>query len=229
MSIEIYANRLLFSFWNILQVLKDMREYKILITVYTYIAIFRHCFRYADVKNAIVTMKKYIKDYKDLPLLRHLVMLFFSIIARYDFGMYKLEARAWLNSIVPKKREDDMWLPSSRSHYSPLQEQENTFLSPMQSTMITQYIQQMDYSQIVAPAEHKQPISSLFTGSEIDIEDILVHEYGYDEKAVREAMGEDPTYLSLKQQIDEVNASFEARKQQIAIEKGEENSKKDEK
>jgi len=214
------------NFEDVLEVFNDMKEYNIPITVNTYITILRHCFKYADVKNAMTIMKGYIKDYSGLPLLRKVVMLFFSIIARYDFGKYKREARAWLNRIVTKKSSGH-WLPLSRSHYSSLETEENTFLTPSQTIDVTRYIQQMDYSQIVCPAENKQSMTPLFEGSDIDIEDILIHEHGYDEKAVHEAIGVDPTYNRVKEQLEKVNASFEARKQQSAIEKGDDRNKEE--
>jgi len=190
------------SFDDIFEILNDMKKYKINITLQIYLVILRQCSKHGDIKSALVVMKEYVDECYGLPLYRGIVIEFFSIIARYDFGRYKREARAWLNRIVLSTKQDDV-----REIGLPLQDQEDTTISPMQSMLISKYIRQIEYSRIVAPVEHRQPFESLFTGTEIDVEDILIYEYGYDEKLVHEAMGVDPNYIKAKAHYDKIEAT----------------------
>eukprot|EP01126_Amoeba_proteus_P041127 TRINITY_DN4413_c0_g2_i1.p1 TRINITY_DN4413_c0_g2~~TRINITY_DN4413_c0_g2_i1.p1 ORF type:complete len:484 (+),score=109.54 TRINITY_DN4413_c0_g2_i1:1502-2953(+) len=212
--------------------LKDLLGYKIP-PVNIYLAAFDLCSAFTSPYHALVMMKSYVVECYGLPFHRDLCVTFLGLMLRFDRGHYKEKYRAWLNRLVPRQREPNVWLEPMRQ---PLGEVSDlaTFLdenlSVNQSLIFGKFVSYLEPEQLVTGEEPEnidtategsavfRRYSELFTGGDIDVEDALIFSHSRDPKEVYRVLGTDTDVQGLKEQLrlwEEEDAKLRARKDQL--------------
>jgi len=186
------------------------------------------CYEYAmkskasigDVKGALKLLRAYIDQtlqkvsnvsvsgFGGIPLHRTTVLTFFVLLARFEVGRYGREARAWLKRLAPMEGST---FPFFKTYYEELEKRKNEtvgmYFTALQSFEVSRYIHKIDdskFSLLRPSTPEADPYTEIFKGSDADIEDILIHEYGFNPEQVYQAMGTDPTYLKMKAELEKV-------------------------
>jgi len=126
-------------------------------------------------------------------------------MARFEVSRYGREARAWLKRLVPMPGST---FPYFRSLHSQLEEKKGEtateYLTTMQSFEISRYVHKLEGAKFAVMGEgaNTAPYEELFTGGDVDIEDILIHQYGFNADQVYQALGPDPNYLQMKAELE---------------------------
>lgn len=195
------------------------------------------CYEYAmkskasvgDVLGALKVLRAYIdhtlqkvsgiavSGFGGLPLHRATCLTFFVVLARFEVGRYGREARAWLRRLQPVEGST---FPYFKSYYEELEKRKNektgTHFTALQSFEISRYINKIDeskFSLLRSSDPEADPYAEIFKGGDADIEDILIHDYGFNPEHVYQALGTDPSYLKMKAELERVKLD-EAKKKQ---------------
>jgi len=174
-----------------LKVFEHMKEYRIAGTLRVFCAAMCLCADHASISGALFVMKKFVVDYYGLPFFSRLCVEFLTIVVRYDSGEYGQLARAWINRIVPKQMETQPFFPNLREelgNQSDLEARLNQVISIPQSLSFGKFVASLEPEKFVTPDGENDVYAELFSGGEVDLEDILIHKYGKDIDSVHAAL-----------------------------------------
>uniref|UniRef100_A0A6B2KYT0 Pentacotripeptide-repeat region of PRORP domain-containing protein n=1 Tax=Arcella intermedia TaxID=1963864 RepID=A0A6B2KYT0_9EUKA len=182
-------------------VLQDMRDSFIPISTDSIRAVLTNPEVVVDLPFVLEIVKIYITEAFPGPYEREIFMLFFGLVEKYDYGRFKAEARAWLQRLSPPRPDGVFILDSNKK--------DESLLTSRVSLLLSKYILAIDTTQFVIPAANKKPLDALFTGSILDVEDLLVHKYGFDPTAVRQLLGDDKEEVAMREYLKGLDKKIE--------------------
>eukprot|EP01127_Copromyxa_protea_P010514 TRINITY_DN2558_c0_g1_i1.p1 TRINITY_DN2558_c0_g1~~TRINITY_DN2558_c0_g1_i1.p1 ORF type:complete len:882 (+),score=246.04 TRINITY_DN2558_c0_g1_i1:74-2719(+) len=197
------------SFADRLALLEDSEKFGISATPKMYRGALKLCLQYRSVTNALNLVKKFIAENGSLPLHRGVIVDFLAVLVELDIGITGQAARTWLNRLV--NIQDDFAATGGvgtgfgrlttpwGNDYDQYTDQ---LLSPTSTLQVTQFISRITADDLVLLPEDNK-FEELFSGSAVDLEDQLIHKYGRDPVAVREAL-KDTEYEELQKRLDEI-------------------------
>ena len=89
-------------------------------------------------------------------------------------------------------------------------------MSVTQSMQFGKFVSSLEFEKIFSPEAEEDPMTDLFQGSDVDVEDILIHYEGYKPEKVHELFGVDPEYVEVKEKLEELNSRRKQLKGQQA-------------
>jgi len=187
-----------------LLVFEDMKKAEIIPSIETYSAAMKLCSAHGSANNALRVMKDFVTQYYGIPYHRGFCIQFLTTMVRFDVGTYRQLCRAWLNRLVPPKVVETLgFMLPSRGNVD-LTEFENSLLSITQSISLSKFISSLEFENLYSPESEEDTMTDLYQGSDIDVEDFLIHYEGYKPEKIHELFGVDPEYVKVKEKMDQL-------------------------